>query len=86
MDLSELNSSLENLDLADDEKKAILQLIDLKINNDMKEVIAELKRLESKMDLNQGKHSNELKIVYWIFGIAMAVTLFMAARMGLPTK
>lgn len=35
----------------------------------MKEVIEEIKRLEK-----------EIKIVYWVIGIAMAVILFVVAR------
>ncbi len=87
MDISDVNDSLENISLPADQKKAVLQLIDTKINNDMKEVIAELKQLESKIQLTQDKiqmtHdklSNEIKIVYWVIGIAMAVMLFVAAK------
>jgi hypothetical protein len=65
----------------------MLQLIDVKINNDMKEVIAELKQLEGKIQLTQDKiqmtHdklSNEIKIVYWVIGIAMAVMVFIVAK------
>ena len=46
MNISEVSSSLENISLPPDQKKAILQLIDSKINNDMKEVIAKLNELE----------------------------------------
>lgn len=57
----------------------------------MKEVIAELKQLEKqletkiqvtqdKIQLTQDKVSNEIKIVYWVIGIAMAVILFVVAR------
>lgn len=80
MDLSEINNSLENISLPVDQKKAVLLLIDSKINNDMKEVIAEIKRLESKIQMTQDKHSNEIKVVYWVIGIAMAVILFVVSR------
>jgi hypothetical protein len=46
----------------------------------MKEVIAEIKRLESKIQMTQDKVSNEIKIVYWVIGIAMAVILFVVSR------
>ena len=73
MDISEVNNSLENISLPIDQKKAVLQLIDTKINNDMKEVIAEIKQLKSQIH-------NEIKVVYWVIGIAMAVILFVVSR------
>jgi hypothetical protein len=87
MDISEVNNSLENISLPTDQRKAVLQLIDTKINNDMKEVIAEIKQLESKIQMTQDKIqmtqdkvSNEIKIIYWVIGIAMAVILFVVSR------
>jgi len=80
MDISEVSDSLENIALPTDQKKAVLQLIDTKINNDMKEVISELRQLESKIQMTQDKVSNEIKVVYWVIGIAMAVILFVVAK------
>ena len=80
MNISEVSDSIEHISLPPDQKKAMLQLIDAKINNDMKEVIAEIKQLESKIQLTHDKLSNEIKVVYWVIGIAMAVMLFMVAR------
>jgi hypothetical protein len=57
-----------------------LQLIDAKINNDMKEVIAKLNELEVKIQMTNDKLSNEIKIVYWVIGIAMAIIMFVVAR------
>lgn len=58
----------------------MLQLMDAKIDNEMKEVISELKHLESKIQMTHDKLSNEIKIVYWVIGIAMAVILFVVAK------
>ena len=84
MNISEVSSSLENIPLPPDQKKAILQLIDAKINNDMKEVIAKLNELEGKLEvkiqMTNDKLSNEIKIVYWVIGIAMAVIMFVVVR------
>lgn len=80
MNIAEVNDTLNHISLAQDQKKALLQLIDAKINNDMKEVIAEIKKLEDKIQMNHDKHSNEMKIVYWVIGIAMAVMFFVYAR------
>jgi len=84
MNLSEVSGSLENISLPPSQKKAILELIDAKINSDMKEVIAKMNELESKLEvkiqMTHDKLSNEIKIVYWVIGIAMAVILFVVAR------
>ena len=80
MNISEVSSSLENISLPQDQKKAILQLIDAKKNNDMKEVIAKLNELEVKIQMTNDKLSNEIKIVYWVIGIAMAIIMFVVAR------
>ena len=73
MELSDVSGDLESLVLPSNQKKAILHLIDSKVNNDMKEVIAEIRQLESKL-------SNEIKVVYWVIGIAMGIILFVVAR------
>jgi hypothetical protein len=80
MDISEVSISLENISLPKDQKNGILHLIDSKINNDMREVIAEIKQLETKIQMTHEKLSNEIKVVYWVIGIAMAVILFAVAR------
>ena len=80
MDLSEVNNGLEIISLPADQKKAILHLIDAKINQDTKELIAEIRQLETRIQMTQEKHSNEIKTVYWVIGIAMAVILFVVAR------
>jgi hypothetical protein len=73
MELSDVSGDLESLVLPGNQKKAMLHLIDSKVNNDMKEVIAEIRQLESKL-------SNEIKVVYWVIGIAMGIILFVVAR------
>jgi len=98
MELTDVSSSLDNISLPVDQKKAILRLIDVKVNNDMKEVIAEIKQLETKMQVMQemlqdkiqmthdkiqmvhDKLSNEIKVIYWVIGIAMSVIIFIVSR------
>jgi hypothetical protein len=84
MKTAELNDSLESIELPAKQKKGILQVIDTKIANDMKEVIAEIRQLEkvmeNKIQMTHDKLSNEIKIVYWVIGIAYAVILFVVAR------
>jgi hypothetical protein len=80
MNLLEVSASLENIPLPPDQKKAILQLIDAKINNDMKEVIAKLNEMEVKFQMMNDKFRNEIKIVYWVIGISMAIMLFVVGK------
>jgi len=91
MKISEISDSLENIDLPAAQKKSILQVIDAKISNDMKEVIAEIRQLEvrlegkievleNKIQMVHDKLSNEIKTVYWVIGIAMSIMLFALAR------
>jgi hypothetical protein len=93
MDISDVNNSLESMALPAETKNAILQLIDIKINNDMKEFTAEVKQLENKLEttlqliqgklqMNQDKHSNEIKVVYWVVGIAMMIMLCVVGLMA----
>jgi hypothetical protein len=65
----------------------MLQLIDVKINNDMREVIAEIRKLEAKIEVLEGKiqmvHdklSNEIKTIYWVIGLAMTLMLLLVSR------
>ena len=50
----------------------------------MKEVIAKLNELEGKLEvkiqMTNDKLSNEIKTVYWVIGIAMAIIMFVVAR------
>jgi hypothetical protein len=94
MDLSDVNDGLEEMALPAETKKAVLQLIDIKINNDMKEVISKLEHVESKLSnemrlindklsneikLVDGKLGNENKVIYWVVGIAMAIIVLLVA-------
>jgi hypothetical protein len=87
MDISDVSNGLERIALPQDQKKAIIQLIDLKINNDMEKVIAKLtqieERLEAKIQITQDMVANvrnEIKVIYWVVGISMAIIMFMVAR------
>ena len=73
MNLSEL-TIIQNL--PENQRKAILELIDTKINNDMKEVIHAVEALGIRFDelkmstalqLSQVKES--IRILYWVLGI-----------------
>jgi hypothetical protein len=46
----------------------------------MKEMISEIRQLETRIQMTQEKHSNEIRTVYWVIGTAMAAILFVVAR------
>ena len=50
MNLSEINENAELLNADENQKKAIFTLIDLKTDQNMKEVIMVIQNLESKME------------------------------------
>ena len=62
MKLSEVSKLSENIK----DKEAILQLIDIKIETDMKEVLNEIKRLEDNF-------STKFTMLMWVLGILMAL-------------
>jgi hypothetical protein len=69
MDLSQLNETIK--ELPEKQKSAILKLIDIKTNEDMKEVIQSIKHLESKLE-------SKITTVFWILGII--ITLIVALK------
>jgi exosome complex RNA-binding protein Rrp4 len=70
MNLNEIDTNLEALD---NNKKALLNLIDIKIENDMEKVLNkmdltlnEIKRVEDKME-------TQFKMLMWVMGILFAL-------------
>jgi hypothetical protein len=74
MQLKELKDNLDKL--PKEQAEAILNIIEHKTNDDMREVISEIRKLETKLE----SAKNEIKIVYWVIGIAMAVIVYLVAR------
>lgn len=58
-------------ELPAEQRNAILKLIDLKTEQDMKEVINSIKHLENKMD-------TQIKLLFWALGII--ITLIVALK------
>jgi hypothetical protein len=57
--LSEINEIVSSIKADEETKNAILQLIDLKTNSDMKEVLNKIENLSSKTD-------TEIKNLKWL--------------------
>ena len=76
MKLSDLNIKFENLE--NDPKKTILEIIDIKTESDMKEVISAINNLETNMDAEFHKMDakfqtieSELKYLKWFILITI---------------
>ncbi len=65
--------------IIEQQRDAILNLIDTKIETDMKEVIAKIESQNQKFDMQTQSLKNEIKIVYWVIGIAMTILLAIIA-------
>ena len=90
MNLSKISGKLDNL--PEKEKKAILALIDYKTESDMKEVIMEIRNMESKFDSKfnaiESKFASKFdaieskfSILLWVVGtvgfvITIMITIF----------
>ena len=61
----------------------MLDLIDVKINSDMKEVILEIKNLNAKLGSSIGSLKNENSTIKWLVGI---VTVIIRAILGKMLK
>lgn len=66
MKLTDLNEQLEKADFKKENKKAILALIDYKVENEMEKVLSRFERIEEKLESN-------IKTFIWVVGISFAI-------------
>jgi|TARA_Y100001001_G_scaffold117042_1_gene114819 hypothetical protein len=66
MKLSDINELLEKSDFKKENKKAILALIDLKIEDEMEQVLDRFSHIEKKLESN-------IKTFIWVVGVAFAI-------------
>ncbi len=74
MELHEINKIIKSL--PEKHKDAILKLIDIKTNEDMKEVIQTIKHLENRVD-------SQIKIILWVLGIIITLIVSVILKMFL---
>ena len=55
-----------------EQRKAILKLIDLKTNEDMKEVINNINLLKESIKHLEDKNAERSKTLYWVLGVIVA--------------
>ena len=56
-----------------EQRKAILKLIDLKTNEDMKEVINSINLLKENIKHLEDKNAERSKTLYWVLGVIVAI-------------
>lgn len=74
MDLTELNNASDQLD--EKNKQAILQVINLKVEDDMEKILA---KIDSKFEHVESKISTG----YWVVGVSTAVISILIAAMSI---
>tara|TARA_A100000171_G_C2135617_1_gene149951 strand:- start:1890 stop:2126 length:237 start_codon:yes stop_codon:yes gene_type:complete len=66
MNLSDINEQLDKADFKMEKKKAILALIDIKVENEMEKVLSRFDRIEERLESN-------IKTFIWVVGVAFAI-------------
>ncbi|GMN12120.1 hypothetical protein MTsPCn9_34430 [Croceitalea sp. MTPC9] len=66
MKLSDINEQLDKADFKLEKKKAILALIDIKVENEMEKVLSRFDRIEERLESN-------IKTFIWVVGVAFAI-------------
>jgi hypothetical protein len=85
MNLNDLQENIDKLDLEKGKASSILNLIDLKINNDMDKFIAEMKSYNSnimtEMKRVEDKIDTRTNILMWAMGILIALMLTVIGKL-----
>ncbi len=66
MKLTEINKTISILKMDENQKDAILKLIEIKTDNDMEKVLTEIKRLEDKQD-------TKFSMIFWAIGLLIGL-------------
>ena len=56
-----------------EQRKAVLKLIDLKTNEDMKEIIKSNEMLKESIKHLEDKNAERSKTLYWVLGVIVAI-------------
>ena len=81
MELHEINKIIKSL--PEKHKDAILKLIDIKTNEDMREVIQTIKHLENRVDSQINRVDSQIKIILWVLGIIITLIVSIILKMFL---
>lgn len=76
MELSKVEEHINML--PEEQRNSILKLIDIKTEQDMREVINSIKHLENKFDNKIGAIESQIKLLFWAIGVV--ITLIIALK------
>ncbi|WP_146037474.1 hypothetical protein [Bacteroidetes bacterium endosymbiont of Geopemphigus sp.] len=68
-----MNEKLNKIELKNKTKLAIIDLIDEKVESDMEKVLNRIDMLSSEFKTENQSLKNEIKIMYWVIGISIAI-------------
>ena len=71
--LSDINKQISTIKVDDETKDAILQLIDLKTDNDMDKVINKIDIFGNKIDNINENVKKDINKLYWFIGAGMVI-------------
>lgn len=86
MDLKKIQEIGEQIKANNDTKKAIFELIDYKINDDMEKVLQKMENTEKGFSQKIENVLKEIKIVYWVVGIAMGVIVVLLSILAFALR
>lgn len=72
MDLTKINDASDQLD--EKNKKAILDVINLKVEDDMKDVLTKMDNMFAKIDSRFEHMESRISTVYWVIGLAVGLS------------
>lgn len=75
MDISEVIQKSEALNVSSQDRQIISELIDLKTNENMKEVLSAINSLRSDIDTKFDSVEMRIKTLYWILGVCVVPVL-----------
>ncbi len=71
--LTDINQETEKIEGNSQQKQAILKLIEIKTDSDMKEVIAKMEGMQIAIDTKFSSLKSEITILKWLIGIVVAL-------------
>lgn len=78
MELNQIEELTEEIPA--EQRRAVLKLIDLKTNEDMKEVINSIKHLENSNNAKFNAIESQIRILIWVIGFLASLLVALALK------
>lgn len=79
MELNQINQEVQKI--SKEQQEAVLKLIDIKTNNDMKEVIQSIKHLENSFESRLVAIDTRFTVIFWALGIIITLIIAIVLRL-----